>query len=414
MYSDLSDDAMELIIADLSSKNAIPHNLQNLFIDLCEDNCHHKYIEKLLKYETINFSVDNNNLIKYVSDKGYVEVVKILLEINEVDPTVEDNYAIRRASVQGHTETVKVLLETNRVDPTVKNNYAIRKASSKGHTEIVKLLLKCEQIDPGANYNYAIRKASSKGHTEIVEQLLQCDKVDPGANDNYAIRMASLYGHIEIVKQLLQCDKVDPTGHNNSAIKYALKNGHMEIVKLLLECDKVDPMEKKFFICEDGKLSYNALLYTALKGNVDFCKLLLTNSKLKIEECVCDALVVASENGKIEVVKLLLPHLPTSYVFENVIKKTILSSQYDIYKLLISHETNSQYTKVDTKKIISMMKLSNILKIKKNKNGVISVTKIFSDNDVTDIGLIEMMEKYDITKIDISKNKNIFTFVQID
>src|SRR5579863_176938 len=58
-----------------------------------------------------------------------------------------------------HIKSIIVLLGDNRVDPSANHNYAIRTASKNNQIELVKILLQDQRIDPGANDNDAIRMA---------------------------------------------------------------------------------------------------------------------------------------------------------------------------------------------------------------------------------------------------------------
>ena len=237
MYSKISDDTMDLIIADFCSKDCDPAILQNLFTELCNNNCHHKYIKILSANEKIQPCI--NDIFKTLVYSGFTEVVKILLECNDakINVTIDNNYAIRKASSEGHIELVKLLLQYEKVDPTADYNYAIRKASCRGFSEIVELLLQCEKVDPmwgSADIKSAFSETLWRGNITIIKLLLNSGKVDPVADSNYAIREASRYGFTGIVKLLLQCDKVDPTADSNYAIRKASYRGYTEIVKLLL------------------------------------------------------------------------------------------------------------------------------------------------------------------------------------
>ena len=243
MYSQLPEKTITAITTELLATE--PENkptniiIQDIFTNLCKNNCHYECIKLLIDSGKVDVAIDGNYAIKYASYNGHSEVVKLLLSTGKVDVAIDDNYVIKFASQNGHLEVVKLLLSTDKVD-VIGNNYAIRYASYNGHLEIVKLLLSTGKVDVTAKDNYTIKYASHNGHLEIVKLLLSTDKVDVTAQDNYAIKYASRNGHLEIVKLLLSTDKVDITAEDNFAIKCASYYGHLEVVKFLLSTGKID------------------------------------------------------------------------------------------------------------------------------------------------------------------------------
>ena len=146
------------------------------------------------------------------------------------------------------------------VDPTVCNNWAIRAASRQGHTEVVKLLLADPRVDPATWDNFAIIYASEYGHTDVIKLLLADPRVDPATDNNLPFRRASKNGHTEIVKLLLADPRVDPVTDDNCAIRMASSYGHAEVVKLLLADDRVNPAADDNYASENGRTDVVKLL----------------------------------------------------------------------------------------------------------------------------------------------------------
>ena len=369
MYSKLSDDAIAVIIADFSSKDCEPSHLQSLFSDLCYTNCHHKYIKILSMYENI-------------------------------EPCI--NRVFLTASCIGHIEVLKILLDSKKVDLDYDNDYAIKKASSNGHTEIVRILLEhSDKINPATNANYSIRKASSNGHTEIVKMLLQCDNVDPADSDNGkyldSLSAASIGGHIEIVKMLLECNKPNIHKIYYIAINNSFVGGHIETIKLLLMQKKYDP------IIDDN----NAICVASRRGYVQIVKLLLTIQGVDPSVNNNYAIKTAFKNRHLRVVKQLLKS-----------KKINLKNIDDSNILELADQLQSQNKTSYVKKMVSLMKLSNISKITIDAKGLVDITRIFlitniQDNPQSHTKLVNMMTKYNVMQVDIS-NTNMFVFGDIN
>lgn len=91
MYFLYSKKLIELIISESSEAKDSKCHLQKLFIDLCNTNCHHKYIIKLVKDHGVDSGVENDQELVYACVKGYIEIVKILLSFDQVNPVVNDN-----------------------------------------------------------------------------------------------------------------------------------------------------------------------------------------------------------------------------------------------------------------------------------------------------------------------------------
>ncbi|KAJ8317643.1 hypothetical protein KUTeg_005547 [Tegillarca granosa] len=243
---------------------------------------------------------------------GHVEIVKLLLE-HKADKDKCNKYGrspLFISSENGHVEIVKLLLE-HKADKDKCDEYGrspLSISSRNGHVEIVKLLLehkadkdKCD--DEGQSPLFI---SSENGHVEIVKLLLE-HKADKDKCNMFGLSplsISSVLGHVEIVKLLLehkadkdQCDKYD-----QSPLFISSENGHVEIVKLLLEhkadkdqCDKYD--QSPLFISSEN-------------GHVEIVKLLLEHKadKDKCDECGLSPLFISSENGHVEIVKLLLEH----------------------------------------------------------------------------------------------------------
>ncbi len=317
--------------------------------------------------EDILKSIDNlssEELLKKSCQLGLLNGVKLALE-KGVDPSIDNNFAIEYASKNGHLEIVKLLLQDERVDPSDHNNYAIECASKNGHTEVVKLLLQDERVDPSDHRNDAIRYASENGHTEVVKLLLQDKRVDPSANYNYAIRVALEYGYIETVKLLLQDEKVREKLTDEEIKKYENKiSGLNESVKDLMKgksdediLKSIDNLSSEELLKKsinnnylngvkialekgaDPSQGYNyAIRIASLNGHLEIVKLLLKDERINPSDNRNDAINFASENGHTEIIKLLLqdPRVDPSEYSNYAIRLASENGHLEIVKLLLN------------------------------------------------------------------------------
>jgi hypothetical protein len=155
-------------------------------------------------------------------------------------------------------------------------------AAGSGHVEVVNLLLDTpgRGIDPADYHNKAIRNAAENGHLDVVDRLLQDQRVNP--NDD---------------------DGVPYNDDEYPAIVLASIRGHVEVVARLLRDPRVIP----------GIRDSSAVIYASAEGHLDIVKLLLAYRNLAHPEWQVDpaardnwALIMAARNGHVHVVDFLL------------------------------------------------------------------------------------------------------------
>ncbi|MEJ2246218.1 MAG: ankyrin repeat domain-containing protein [Acidobacteriota bacterium] len=246
----------------------------------------------------------------------------------QADPAGEKLSALTVAVTSGDIAEVRRLLDTGvDINPTTDNEATpLILASRNGHTEIVRLLL-----DAGANANANPFKYTphrdwevSYTPTALLPMILQSEI----SYDATALHAASQNGHIEIVRLLLEAGaKVDAQGNDDAtALHAASQNGHAEIVKLLLEAGanvdaeitrafyrEMDHLLDSMMVLESlhppmAVLNYHTpLILASQNGNVEIVKLLLeAGAKVNAATYAGTAVGAASQNGHVATAKLLI------------------------------------------------------------------------------------------------------------
>ena len=240
-------------------------------------------------------AIENNDidLVRQLLDNG--------IDINLRDST--GNTALMWASQEGHNEIVELLLiegaDVNNID--LDGDTALMLASQEGHTDIMKLLLN-SGADPNIqdfDGDTLIMTLSFYGYIENIELLL-----DSGANTTIrdingdtALMLASKNGHTDIVELLErhvdQDVLIDAVRENNIVrVKQLLDRG---VFRRAAHHGMQEDEEALFFASEEGHLEIVRLL---LDAGVD--------PNIQEDSAEKTALILASEEGYLEVVRLLL------------------------------------------------------------------------------------------------------------
>lgn len=72
-------------------------------------------VEKVIEDPTFDGGFDDNVLIRWASDNGYLKIVKLLLPRKEVEPQIWDNYPITLAAWDNNLDIVRHFLKDTRV-----------------------------------------------------------------------------------------------------------------------------------------------------------------------------------------------------------------------------------------------------------------------------------------------------------
>ena len=160
-------------------------------------------IKKLIE-EGANIHAGNDNVLKWASAYGHLDIVKFLVE-KGADIHTRNDLPLCLASESGHLNIVKFLVEKG-ADIHASDDYSLKSASFYGHLNVVKFLVE-KQVDIHAEDDYAFRLASKKGHLNIVRFLIE-KGADIHAKDGYALKWARTFNHLNVVKFLEKIYKI--------------------------------------------------------------------------------------------------------------------------------------------------------------------------------------------------------------
>ncbi|KAF3040073.1 hypothetical protein E8E12_004917 [Didymella heteroderae] len=316
---------------------------------------------------------------------GLTVVTKLLLEAG-ADANKQKGYhgkALQAAASRGHDEVVRELLNASaNVDERGRHSGdALYAASAEGHLHVVKLL-----IDAKADINAisgfcgsALQAAAYKGHAGVVELL-----IDAGADlsvSGYfgdALFAAIHGGHAQVVELLLKRG-ADPTARvldDCSALFYAVQRGQLGIFKTMLDGElKIEGSDGQSQTILDfafGRSDFGTIELLLCKGiglravaedKEAMLRSAAYNGRVRMAEIVLglgaaptpdirngwsSPLNLASEEGHVEVVELLLAHRADPNTAESNGVTPLLSAAFGghlaVFQILLSHkaEINSK------------------------------------------------------------------------
>jgi len=254
------------------------------------------FLKTLINDKRADVSANRNELIRWASKQGLINVVTHLMQDPNVDPSDIDNQALLSAEIYEHKNIVNLLLKDPRVraklTPSQMAKYKIRESigdflKPKSEDDVKKAALEIK--DPNELLRVALNKI---GNPELVRIAIQ-----RGADPNKVAGDVSNIKNPEIIKILLTNPqtKVSPNSLVYKALKLGLED---EVINLLKE----------------GKLNPGAKNSVILVWSVGFALKKLTQELLKDErvkpeaeeESIAEALSIAIARGNNDLVKILL------------------------------------------------------------------------------------------------------------
>jgi ankyrin repeat protein len=326
---------------------------------------------------------DHDDDLYYASCNGDLNQARRALEKGAyIDDLFDKGYtALIAASMEGHWNVVKFLLENGaEVDHDESRVQALHAASHFGHLEVAQLLL-----DHGASVDYvgnigldetALHGACEAGHADLVELLLENEaNIHARSASGWTpLHFASFYGRLAAAQVLLQkganihsIETTEPNSrhdHNRDTALHLACSAHierLEMVQLLVQNGA-----KTNAVNRQGKRAYDCAVE---KGYTDTAQFLLENMvntnvdsnneyvccigdlgqvlcASKKEEKGCTALIAASRDGNLAVVKFLLENSANVDHHESCVSALHAASHFghlEIAQLLLGRGASVDY-----------------------------------------------------------------------
>ncbi|KAI9668917.1 MAG: hypothetical protein M1829_005229 [Trizodia sp. TS-e1964] len=298
------------------------------------------YQPKQLIVEKIADNVSNWTPLMVAAANGDVETIKRLLKVGADIEAASNNgeTALMLGASKGHLDVVKILLGSGaNIDATNGKGWTTLMVSVREKDEKTVDLL----LSNGADVNHlspdrwtALAEATFRGQTSIMALLLRCgaDTESKSSHDWTPLMHAAYKGDEESVALLLAAGaNLDISSlHDETAILLAAAGSHTRIVQTLLDAgcapepawavrktvlnDQIEAGESEGVARDKASLGWTPLMLACQNGLEDVVKMLL-GAGVNLEPQSPyrkTALVIAKENGRVEIVKLLEDHLAAS------------------------------------------------------------------------------------------------------
>ncbi|RNA26208.1 ankyrin repeat domain-containing, partial [Brachionus plicatilis] len=297
----------------------------------------------------------------YSWNKSHVEVVKYLLEKGAdcEHKTDEMHTALMEACMDGHIEVAKVLIEhgANVNMPADSFESPLTLAACGGHVELADLLIDNHaDLEERNDEGYTpLMEAAREGHEEMVALLLFHDADINAITDETqetALTLACCGGCYEVAKFLLEAGADPNLGNASTPLMEAAQEGHLELVQLLIKAgadvnkfytalitngqnttQNITSCESALSLaCENGHTDvaaalikagaeadmadpdkgFTPLMKAARSGQLCTVQYLIGNCSVDVNRTTKNnestALSLASSNGHIQLIELLLQH----------------------------------------------------------------------------------------------------------
>jgi Txe/YoeB family toxin of toxin-antitoxin system len=342
-------------------------------------------VELLLKQPNIDINLQEDtgySPLMYVSMKGQKEMAELLLNhpninINEHN---EKRSALTEAIIHGQEEIVKLLLKRGAdVNIQYLDGYtALMSAVESGYAKIVELLLNQPDID--------ITIENDEGET-----ALQC------AERTYRISMARLIrAKMELLKQPVE------------------RNFAKEKSKCYSNRTEEENVEKFLTAVSDGDINEMDSLMEETNDNTNGGPIIFMNARNKDGD---KALVIASKNGNLEVVKWLISYMKDNKYFKTLEGGMALitaakEGHFDVVEELLNQKININSTDSFNRTALHYATENHHLRIVKLliKKGAKVVTKDKYGKTALDI-INEQIKKLDDAK---NKKDNTLEYQQYE
>ncbi len=289
-----------------------------------------KEIVKLLLEKGANFTVKNADN-KTASDLAKTQEIKEILERFTYPYSFVLFNAIRSNDLKFVAESIEQGADVNFI--TQSKNTPLMLAAQNGHKEIVELLLKNGAKLAAKNADN--KTASDLAKTQEIKEMLE--KATQTAKLLIAVKINNLQAANESIKQGADVNAIDQ--NKNTPLMIAAQNGHTEMVQILLKSkakftaknahnktasDLAKTQETKE-ILERFTYPYSFVLFTAIRSNdLKFAAESIEKGAdvNTIDQNKNTPLMVAAQNGKTEMVQILLAKGANNFTAKNSDNKT--------------------------------------------------------------------------------------------
>lgn len=280
-----------------------------------------------------------HHLVRYVDSYNAVKLILSSIKINKNDYRNHGNVSAEfLAAAFGHSKSLEYML-----DKQTGTTFTIKPARKMLHDGVnfCKFIGLC-------GYNM-LHVAAQFGHDSVVQLLLFRDKSLIYKNNSIglnAFQLAAEQGHFHILDRI---DRIDKGFADLHSLYHASKNGHVDVVKFLLKRkvrDQCLPCNGSFYWVKGTiRAQASAFQYAMdLENMAIWPNTIIPTGELsddwRLLTCKT-ALEISTENGHIEVVKLLLDSIPNGlfcrqYSGLTPVLSAVYHSQLDILKILIA------------------------------------------------------------------------------
>eukprot|EP00701_Giardia_intestinalis_P000732 XP_001704556.1 Protein 21.1 [Giardia lamblia ATCC 50803] len=225
---------------------------------------------------------------------SHSKVARILVPHEHGKRNNNGRTALVMAVANSCVETVRALVEFEHGLRDSHGHTALMIAAEKGHAEIASLLVPHEKGLTDSRGSTALMIAVASSHAEAARAIAEHEHSSRDPQGRTALMIAAQQGSLEIVRALVEHEKGLKDNTGCTALSYAARAGHRDVTMLLMDYEK-------------DAAGWTMLMCAAALGDIDMASRHL-DEKGQRDKRGQTALIIAAQNGRDEVVKLLMKH----------------------------------------------------------------------------------------------------------
>ncbi|XP_052062916.1 ankyrin-1-like [Mytilus californianus] len=337
---DIEEYYFKRLTIDLSSRNIYStlHNKQLVF---------ELFRIKLVQFFEKDIEV-SKSIFNQLDESGIIMKIDYNDDLSSFGDEIEEHISsvLIEAISEGYEDIIEFLIklgcEVNVFDSDGRS--PLYTASERGFTNVVKLLLNhhCDVSTDSLNMYCPLTVACKNGYTDIVKLLIdsEVDVCQMSLFDGTPLTNACEGGHLDIVELLLQqgadVNECDTFSDHYPPLTIACIGGYPDIVEILL--------------ANNANITPSSLEVACEKGHDTIVNILLKNkTAISLYENKMSPLYIASGNGHLNVVKLILNSDIDISHFDKWTSVCVASHQgyIDIVKILIENGTDVAFCDIN-------------------------------------------------------------------